>query len=54
VRDREALAATVGGDGIDREQQLPAADVEDAIAARVDQGEDRGGDGHADAAQARQ
>src|SRR6266511_3764013 len=42
--DGEALAATVGDDGADGEQELPGADVEHAVASRIDKGQD--GRGH--------
>src|SRR5437879_8805120 len=52
--DREALAAAVGLDGADREQELPGADVEDAVAPRVEQREDRRGHRHPDAGEPRE
>jgi len=49
--DGEALAAAVGGNGAQGEEELPGADVEDAVATRVDEREDGRGDRHAHAAQ---
>ena len=52
--DREGLAAAVGADRADGEEELPGTDVEDAVAARVDQRQDGRGDRDADAAQPRE
>jgi len=51
LADGEALAAAVGGDGADGEQELPGADVEHAVASGIDEGQDGRGHRHADAAQ---
>ena len=47
----EALPAGVGGDGTQGEEELPGTDVEYAVAPWVDEREDGGGDGDADAGQ---
>src|SRR5256885_1470657 len=54
LADGEALAAAVGYHRTDREEELPGADVQHAVAARIDQREDGGGHRHTDAGQARQ
>ena len=52
LADRETLAPVVGGDRADGEQELPGTDVQHAVAARVDEGQDGRGHRHADAPQA--
>jgi hypothetical protein len=40
LADREALAPLAGGDRANREQELPGTDVQHAVTARVDEGQD--------------